>query len=56
MIHAVREVVAMREMGLQWVARTDIDDCFPSIAGRVVREKLMCCRRHLKFAAPSTSY
>lgn len=28
---AVRRVVELREEGFAWVARTDIDDCFPSI-------------------------
>lgn len=28
---ALQEVVALREEGLRWLARTDIDDCFPHI-------------------------
>lgn len=28
---AVRAVVELREAGLRWVARSDVDDCFPSI-------------------------
>ena len=37
---AVQAVVALREEGLTWVARTDIDDCFPSVPVRLARRML----------------
>ena len=37
---AVRAVVALREEGLTWVARADVDDCFPSIPVALARRML----------------
>lgn len=37
---AVQAVVELREEGLSWVLRTDIDDCFPAIPREAVRERL----------------
>lgn len=37
---AVRAVVRLREEGLTWVARSDVDECFPSIAPATVLDAL----------------
>lgn len=37
---AVQAVVALREEGMGWVVRTDVNDCFPSIPRETVRSKL----------------
>jgi CRISPR-associated protein Cas1 len=37
---AVDAVVAMREEGLDWVLRSDVDDCFPTVPVRAVRRRL----------------
>lgn len=37
---AVSEVTALRDGGLRWIARSDVDDCFPSITPDAVLEAL----------------
>lgn len=37
---AVQAVVALREEGLGWVARTDVDDCFPSVPVGLARRMI----------------
>lgn len=39
-IDAVQAVVQLREEGLRWVLRTDIDDCFPTIPVPLARRML----------------
>lgn len=39
-IDAVEAVVGLREAGLRWVLRTDIDDCFPTIPVDLARRRL----------------
>lgn len=37
---AVQAVAQLRDEGLTWVLRTDVDDCFPSIPVRLARDRL----------------
>lgn len=39
---AVQAVVALREEGLEWVLRTDVDECFPSVPREFAKELLFC--------------
>lgn len=38
--HAIAEIVRLREDGMHWVLRTDVDDCFPSIPVGLARRML----------------
>ncbi len=38
--HAVAEVARLRDEGLSWVLRTDVDNCFPSIPVGLARRRL----------------